>query len=452
VSGPHKPLSRVLGPVTALLVGLGVAIGSGILRSPPLVASALGSPLWILGAWTFGGLFVLAQGLVSAELSTRYPEAGGEYVYLREAYGDFVAFFFGWGYSIFIIGGGAATIAAAAGEALGALLGASEGAARPLAALCVVAVVSINAVGVKAGAGLQNVLTAAKIVALLAVAGAAVLFGEGHTDFSAPLVLPEGASLVTALVAALPPVLWAYEGTTDAVKLAEEVEDPQRALPRALIGSALSLTALFVLVNLAYLVVLDPKALAASVLPANEVMQALLGEGGQRVMTALSLVIFLGALSATVLATVRVTFALARDGLTFGFMAKISARQAPVPALMVVGGIAVLFTLARGFSQILHIYFLAAAVLFGLAYASLFVFRRRDRARGGPPPGVFVAPGGRMLAVLLIAVQCAMGALIIRTSPKDSLYTVGLLAAVAVLYVVWSGISRRSKKPEATHS
>ncbi len=437
-------LSRVLGPATAFLVGLGVAIGSGILRSPPLVAQQLPSPWWIVAVWIAGGLFMVISGLVSAELSTRYPEAGGEYVYLREAYGEFVAFFFGWGYSIFIIGGGAATIAAAAGEALASLVGAAPEQARPLAALCVVAVVSVNALGVKAGAGLQNVLTASKIAALALIAVVAMAFGGAPTDWAAPLELPAGGSLTAAFLAAFIPVLWAYEGTTDSVKLAEEVKDPQRALPRALIGSALSLTVLFVLVNCAFLAVLTPEQLAASKFPADDVMQSLLGTSGRRVMTALSLVVFLGALSATVLATVRVTFALARDGLTFGILARMSKNQAPVPALIAVGAIAVLFTLARGFAQILNIYFLAAAVLFGLSYASLIVFRWRDGA-GQRPQGVFVCPAGSWLAGLLILVQAAMAVSIIVSHPMDSLYTLGLLGGVAAFYGVWRAARSRSR-------
>lgn len=427
---------RVLGPTTAYLVGLGVAIGSGIFRTPALVAQELGSPAWMLGAWAFGGLFVFLSGMVSAELATRFPEAGGEYVYLREAYGEFVAFFFGWGYSVFIIGGGAATIAAAAGEAAAELLALDPAWAKPLAAASVVAVVGVNALGVKAGAGLQNVLTAIKILALVAVVGAALALGEASTDWGRPLVLPEGRSLVAVLVAALPPVLWAYEGTTDAVKLAEEVEDPQRALPRALLGSALTLTVLYVGANVAYLLVLTPDQMAGSRFAANDVMATLFGEVGRRLMTALSLVVFLGALSATVLATVRVTFALARDGLTFPIMARMSKHQAPVPALVAVGGIAALFTLARGFQQILNIYFLAAAILFGLAYGSLIVFRRRDAVQGRVQ-GVFRCPAGPVVATALILLQLAMASLIVVHSPMDSLYTLLLLAAVAGLYVVW---------------
>lgn len=436
-------LNRVLGPVTAFLVGLGVAIGSGILRSPPLVAQQLASPLWIVAVWAFGGGVILVSGLVSAELATRHPEAGGEYVYLREAYGEFVAFFFGWGFSIFIIGGGAATIAAAAGEALASLLGASPDAARPLAAGCVVAVVGVNALGIKAGAGLQNALTATKIVALFVVAVGALVFAEGQTDWFAPVEVSRGRPLGAALLAAVLPVLWAYEGTTDSVKLAEEVQNPQRALPIALVGSALSLTALFVLVNLAFLTVLNPDQLAASVFPADDVMQRLLGAPGRRLMTALSLVVFLGALSATVLATVRVTFALARDGLTFGVLARMSNKQAPVPALLAVGAVAVFFTLARGFAEILNIYFLAAAVLYGLAYGSLIIFRRRDARAGGHPAGVFRCPAGPWLASLLIVFQLCMAGLIIWDHPGDSLYTLGLLAAVAALYGVW-----RRRRPQ----
>lgn len=442
MSGPtsRAPLRRVLGPATAFLVGLGVAIGSGIFRNPSLVAT-LGSPVWILFAWSLGGLFVLASGLVSAELSTRYPEAGGEYVYLREAYGPFVAFFFGWGYTVFIIGGGAATIGAACGEAWVALLGLDRSLAKPCAAATVGGIVAINALGVRAGAGLQNGLTLLKVTALIGVAGVAVAFGDGGTDWRLGWSAGEGTAdtgLGLALLGVLPPVLWAYEGTTDAVKLAEEIEDPQRALPRALVGSALALTVLFVGLNAAYLVALDPATLAASDVPAPDaVVAALFGPDAQRLMTAVSLVVFMGSLSATVLATVRVTFALARDGLAPGVLARVSGQQAPVPALLTVGTIAVGIALMGDFEEILAVYFLAAAILFGLAYASLLVFRARDRRAGGAPPGVFRAPGGPAIAVALILVQLAMAAKIVVDLPEQSLSTLGLLGAVAVVYAVW---------------
>ncbi|MEQ8278910.1 MAG: amino acid permease [Deltaproteobacteria bacterium] len=429
-------LRRELGTVTAFLIGLGVAIGSGIFRTPSLVSGVISAPWMIVGLWGLGGLFILCSGLVSAELSTRFPQAGGEYVYLREAYGELPAFFFGWGYTVFIIGGGAATIAAACGEASAELFGVDQAYARYFGAGALVAVTGINAIGLKAGAWMQNVLTATKVLAIVGVSIAAFTWGDSTTDWTAPLVVPEDRTLFATLVLAFPPVLWAYEGTTDAVKMAEEVDDVHRALPRALIGSALTLTLLYVTINIAYLSVLAPSEIAASRFAPSDVMAKLFGEVGHKVMTLLSLVVFFGALSSTILATVRVTFALARDGLAPRGLARMSKSQSPVIALCTAASIALVFTLARGFSQILSIYFLAAAVLFGLAYASLLVFRHRDPPEG-PPKHVFRAPGGPVIALLLILTQLAMGAMIVVESPLDSLYTVLLLASLAVIYKVW---------------
>ena len=430
-------LSRLLGPVTAFLIGLGVAIGSGIFRTPGEIAGALGSPGFIILAWVFGGLFVLASSMVSAELATRFPKAGGEYVYLKEAYGDFPAFFFGWGYTVFIIGGGAAVIATALGEAVGELAGLD---ASLVAVAAIIVVTGINAVGLKAGAGLQNGLTVSKILVLLGFAAAAFFFGEAPTQWDAPIAVVDRPAAI-AFLAALPPVLWTYEGTTDAVKMAEEIKDVQRGLPRALIGSALTLTVLYVTVNLACMAALTPAEMAQHKFVPNAAMQKMFGDVGYRLMVVAAVVVLAGSLSSTTLATVRVTFALARDGFAPRQLAQMSNSQSPVIALVTGGAIASVFCLFRGFTQILGIYFLAAAILFGLAYASLIVFRMRDTTF---PKGVFRCPAGVPVAVLLIVVQLAMGVLIVVENPTDSLYTFALLASFAVVYVLWRRMSANS--------
>lgn len=428
-----RPLQRVIGPFTTLLVGVGIAIGSGILRTPGLVATELPSPLFILLAWCIGGLFCLASGLVSAELSTRFPEAGGEYVFLREAYGEAVGFFFGWAFTVFIVGGGVATIGAAAGEAAAAVFGFEAGAAPYLAATAVALVVGINALGLSAGAGTQNVLTAAKVLALVVVAGLGFLLGSPG-KLSAAIEAAPSVSFA-GFLAALPPVLFAYAGTTDTAKLAEEVESPEKAMPRAMVGSALLVTLVYLVVNLSYLFVLSPAEMSGRSFVASDIFSILLGPVGERAMNAISLLVFLGALSSTVLATVRVTFALARDELAPAKLAWISPRQAPVPALLLVGLIAVLFTLFRGFRQILDIYFLASAVLFGLTYLSLFVFRARDRRAGRmAPPGMFRAPWAGLLVFGLIGVQLAIAIDILRTNPRDALGAAALVVGLAVAY------------------
>src|SRR5262249_8050439 len=282
---------------------------------------------------------------VSAELSTRFPKAGGEYAFVREAFGDFFAFFFGWGYSVFIIGCGAATIAAASGEAAAQLFDLDVAADAPkVGALIVVLITGVNALGLKAGAGLGNALTGAKLIALVGIAFVAVVHGGSETRWLVPLETAPDKTFGAAFIGAVVPVMFAYAGTTDTVKLAEEIQDVRRDLPRALIGSAFALTLLYLAVNAAYLTVLTPEEMAKSLLVPSDMMSRIFGDVGRRVMSFLNLVVFLGSISATILATVRVTFALARDGLTFSFMAKMSKAQAPVPALIVVGTIAAVLT------------------------------------------------------------------------------------------------------------
>ena len=430
----------MLGPTTAFLVGLGVAVGSGIFRTPALTAGAFGSVSGIVLAWVFGGLFVLAAGFVTAELATRFPRAGGEYVYLREAYGEFVAFFFGWGYTVFIIGGGAATIAAACGEVIAGLFGWPDAAARYAATGVVVAIVSVNMVGLRVGATVQNGLTVVKLGSLVVVALVGLIGGEVPLDWSRPLLASNPQAIgwlgVVAFVGALPPVLWAYDGTTDTSKLAEEVTDAQKSLPRALIGSALTLMALYVAVNLGCLTVLSPEAMATHRFALAAAMGTVLGPTGERAIVVLSLVVFLGSLSSTLLATVRVTFALGRDGLAPAAFGRMSAAQSPVGAYVAVGVIAALFTWNRGFVQILDIYFLASSILFGLAYGSLLVFRARDERQGGFPPTAFRCPAGPVLSIALILVQAALAVRIIVASPMDSLRTGVLLGLVGVAYWV----------------
>jgi APA family basic amino acid/polyamine antiporter len=220
--------------------------------------------------------------------------------------------------------------------------------------------------------------------------------------------------------------------------MAEEISDVRRALPRVLILSASLLAGLYVVVNLAFLSVLSPEQMASSRFVASDVMEGLFGPVGRRLMAGLSLLVFLAALSSALLATVRVTFALARDGLTFPILARMSERQAPVPALLLVGGIAAAFSLVRDFQQILNIYFLAAAILFGLSYGSLLVFRFRDHRAGRPfPEHAFRCPGGVLMASGLILLQAVLALRIVYDSPKDSLYTLGLLASFGVLYRLW---------------
>lgn len=439
-TGTRKPLRRLVGTWTALLLGMGVAIGSGIFRTPGDVAGALPWTGWLLFVWVLGGLMVTGQGLVTAELATRFPEAGGEYVFLREAYGEFVAFFFGWAYTVFIIGGGAAAISLAFGDFACELWSLDAGRSGLVAAAAIAAVTGVNCLGLRAGAGVQNALTGVKILALLGIVVAGVLGGGEPSAPSAPPAAQSAQSVtVKMFLAGLLPVLWSYNGTTDAVKLAEEIKDARRALPLAVIGSTVALIVLYVAVNAALLRVVPAGEMGGFTSVPGEAMNRLFGPGGRTAMLIAGMLVCLGSLSSTVLATIRVTFALARDGLTFRVFSRMSKSQAPVPALLAVAAFSIVLVLNRNFTKVLDIYFFASAILFGLAYASLIVFRIRGQSAA---QDIFRCPAGIPLALFLIAFQAALAWDIARKSRQDVMYCLALLGILAAFYLVWTRLRR----------
>lgn len=443
----HTTLRRILGPVSVACVGIGGAIGSGIFATPGEAARHISSPWVILSVWVVAGFITLLQSMVTAELATRFPRAGGEYQYLKEAYGDFAAFFFGWSFTVFIIGGGAATIAAAFGEFLAQLLTPNTEDAKRIEPLlgcgAIVSVMIVNGLGLKTGAFTQNILTMLKTVALLAIAVGAILVAKRISPAASPSNVLEAPSLTTnAFLLGMLQAFWAYSGATDSAKLAEETHDVRRALPLALLSAVGTLTVVYCFYNYALLCAASPAEMAGRRSVPSLIFGHINGWGLDELILAASALICLGAISSVFLANVRVTYALARDGLTFGILGRMSKHQAPIGSILVGGVLACAFVLFRSFEAILRIYFLGSTVLFGLTYASLLVFRRRDRITGlGKRPDVFHTPGGPFVVVLLVGIELAIATSIVvddfRTGSRDSLWTIALLIGLALLYWVW---------------
>lgn len=447
----NRPLRRLLGPVTTTLVGIGVAVGSGIFAAPHETSGLLDSPWIILALWLGAGMMTLAQGLVTAELATRFPRAGGEYQFLKEAYGELAAFVFGWGFTVFIVAGGTGSIAAFLGTSAAALFRLEGPAAAPACGCAAVAAVTLaNALGLRTGAFVGNVLTVLKLAVLLGVAAAALLSAPSWLPASAAIGASESAGPASPISAsliltALLSVCWAYSGATDAVKLAEEVHNPRRDLPRALAGACLLLTGTYFAFNYALFCAMTPAEMARRPDVVAQVLSTYRGLPVDRLVLSAIVLICLGAVSASALSNVRITYALARDGLAPRFLAGMSERQAPIASLFAVGALACCFVAFRRFRDLLSIYFTAAAVLFGLSYLSLIVFRLRDRAAGRPfPADAFRAPAGVLLAAGCAAFQSLLVAnnLVtdLRRGSRDTLYTLAVLIGLALLYGIWRAV------------
>jgi APA family basic amino acid/polyamine antiporter len=289
------------------------------------------------------------------------------------------------------------------------------------------------------------VLTVLKLLALVAIVVVGFLARPAAAQPVGSSPAAVEALTVSGCLFALLQVFWSYSGSSDPVKMAEEIRDVRRAMPLALIGAALSLTVVYVLVNFALLRIVPADEMAGLEFVPGEMMARVFGPGGRTAMLAVAMLVCLAALSSAILATIRVTYALARDGLAFRFMSHMSSAQAPVPALLVVAAFAIALVLIRSFNQIVGIYYFASAILFGLAYASLIVFRWRET---GFPAHVFRCPLGPLQSVLLIVIYLALAANVAIASPLDALGSVSLFVLVAALYGVWK---RRfpSRRPNA---
>ena len=335
---------RSLGPWDAALIVVGGIIGGGIFLTPGVAAQRTGSDLSLLLLWIGAGVLTLVGALCYAELGARRPNAGGIYVYLREAFGPLAGFLFGWTMLLVIYSGSSAAVATIFARYASALFGLSPAWALPLTIGALVFVAGVNLFGIRLGARIQNLFSLLKLlaVAVLVVCGL-FLTGAGHGAVHAPDPARSGAGFMGAAL----PVLFAYSGFTYLNNLAGEVRDPQRTLPRALTLGMLLVIVAYVLVNLAYLATLGHAGLAASNAPAADVMRQVFGPLGEKVIAAGVAISTLGFCNITLVAGARVLQVMGEDGLFFRSVAQLHPRyRTPNLALLLLAGWAIVLALA----------------------------------------------------------------------------------------------------------
>ncbi len=379
-------LWRVLGVGFGLAVIIGNTIGAGIFRAPGTIAAQLPNPWLFLGVWVLGGLYALLGAIAIAELGTMIPRSGGQYVYSRYALGEYAGFIVGWSDWISSCGS-TALVSLLIGEFSGALVPAFAGKGPVVAAAVAIVFAVLQWRGIIWGSNIQNLTSLLKALAFLALIAAAFVFGSGIGYTRSEIYNPPGNLLliVVPLIISLREVIYTYDGWSGVIYFSEEVKNPARDIPRSLFGGVLTITAIYLLVNVALLYVLPIKGIAGQEFAAGEAANVIFGSRGDTVFRCLTIVSMLSSINALHLMATRVIFAMSRDGLFTTKAAVVNDGGTPSVSLWLSAAVAVLFIIfgqtAGKVLTIVAFFFVANYIL---SFVSLFVLRRREPEKPRP--------------------------------------------------------------------
>ncbi len=445
-------LRRDLGLWGAVAIVIGTVIGSGIFLVPKRAILKVGDPWELFFVWVFGGLLSLAGALTYAELAAAMPESGGEYVYLRAAYGRLYAFIYGWTQMWVAKSGSVATLATAFylamvnfAPGLNAVVARTDAPIGPgwkplevtvgqlVAIGLILGLGVVNYFGVKFGGGLQLVVTIAKVGLFAAIVAVGFSYSQGtfaHMNTSVPA--PGG---VAGFFAALVGILWAYDGWNNVSMVSAEIQDPQKNLPKALILGTLAVMAIYLAANAAYFYVLSAEEVAQADLVPAELMRKIFGPTGATAVSIVAMVSIFAALNGSILSGARVPFAMARDGLFFKSFGDVHPEhRSPSVSIFGMSLWSCVLVLSGRYDELYTCVIFASWILYGMAALSVVVLRKTKpemerpyRTLGYPiVPMVFV-----LVAVLLIFYT-------LRDSPRESILGLGLIAIGLPFYFHWN--------------
>lgn len=432
---PRDQLRRELSLFDATLLCVSSVIGVGIFLTPGTVADLVPHPGLLLAAWVAGGLLSLAGALANAELGACYPHAGGDYVYLREAFHPLAGFLVGWLSFFVIYAGTVATLATGFAEALARFVDPGPAGKLAVAVGITLAASWVNYRGLRPGARLNNVTALLKVGGLLAVAVAGLALGHGSLAHLQPLARDLGSVPPGAFALALSPVLFSYLGWNAPVYVASEIHDPGRTVPRALFLGLGVCTALYLLLNAVYLYALPVGVLRGELRVGEAAAHALFGAAGGTVAALLVLASVAGCLNATILVGPRIAYAMALDGRFFGATDRVhDVHRTPHVAIAAQAAMAVALILAlRQFPSILD-YTTFAIVLATMAdTAALYALRIRQPDRPRP----YRALGYPVIPALYLVANAGIAAAMVRGRPAECLAGLAVLASGLPFYALF---------------
>jgi basic amino acid/polyamine antiporter, APA family len=440
-------LERTLRLRDIIVIVVGTVIGSGIFIVPATVLRQTGGdPTVALAVWVIAGVLSLLGALTYGELGAMRPEAGGLYVYMRDAFGPFTAFLYGWTLFFVIASGSVAALSAAFTGYLGELVGLGPVTARLAPLLMIAAVMVINVRGTRRSASVQTWTTAFKVGAILLMSGALILAGgaEASTgDVLAAPADPASTSLFAAAGIAIIAVLWAYEGWQYATFSAGETQRPQRTFPLGLAIGTTILIGVYCLANLGYIAALGPEAAAGSLSIAAHAVDAAFGPLAAKLIAIAILVSIFSAANGIVLTAPRVFWAMARDGVFFRGLAHVDPRfGTPAISIVVMCLWAMLLAATGTFDQLLTYVVFTGWIFYALGAASIFVYRRREPDADRP----FRVPGYPVTPAVFVAAAAAIVFNALLAGTGQALIGIAVVLTGVPAYLIWR---RRGGPPGA---
>jgi APA family basic amino acid/polyamine antiporter len=430
-------LARTLGFRDLLFIVIGSVIGSGIFRSPGAVLGQVDTAIApALMVWLVGGVLSLLGALTYGELSSTNPAAGGLYIYIRDAFGRFPAFLFGWTFFTVITSGSVAALAVVFTEYLGQVVPLTKTTGNLVTVGIILVMTVVNVIGTRNSANLNNLTTAIKVLALLAMSAALLWFGRYYQETGAAL-MPKSVDgkLASGFGLAMISVLWAYEGWQYATFSAGETISPQRNFPRAFLFGMLTLIGVYLLANVAYFVALGPAASAKADSIAATAVGTVLGANTAKLVAIAVMISTFSAANSTFLTAPRIYYAMAYDGLFFSKFAEVHKRfGTPAIAIIVSGVWAAILALSGTFEQLTTYVVFIGWAFYGLAAASIFAYRKQypeASTRSYSVPGYPVTP------VLFILAAVALVINTVATQLKESAIGIGIVLLGAPVYLIW---------------
>lgn len=440
-------LLRTLRLKDLILLVIGAVIGSGIfLVSGAVLRQVDNSILLALLVWLLGGMLSLLGGLTYGELSAANPEAGGLYVFIRDGFGRLPAFLYGWASFFMISSGSAATLAVAFSAYVGQIIPLHPYVGKLVSVVMIAIVTAVNVRGTRKSADLQNWTTAVKVGAILLMSAVLLWFGRGFQS-SGPDLWPSqfNSGIFSGFGVAMISVLWAYEGWQYATFSAAEAIHPQRDYPRAFLIGLLSLIGLYMLANVAYMAVLGAKGAAATDTIAATSVAAVLGPGSAKLVSLAILISIFSATNSILLTSPRIFYAMAHDGLFFKKMVEVHPRfRTPAFAIISLGIWSALLVFTGTFQQLLTYVIFTAWIFYGLAGASIFVYRKMEHMTHRP----YSTPGFPWTPLLFVISAAALVLNAIFADPRNSAVGVVIVCSGIPAYFIWRSRLKKQNQNE----